>query len=385
MVFDNNQFSCELPVFGKKIGFYSAKFNKLSGSIPVLPTALQSLYLNDNYLNDHNLTLTNGLAYLSIGNNMMGGSIPFFPLTLIRFLAQNNDFSGVLPKLPFGMEFINLSNNIHLQGTVNISKPMLVDISNTSISNFLMASSLSLAQCNLDNTPLLGKVSSSLYSKCSRNNLIADSGTYSALLTSTSLLAYSSCRYDVPIVSDLSVNSSIGTQSHYLTLTSVDLITSTDFIDTGYRSNEFYTFESSATESTEKELLSEMTITSTTLTTYNTILTYSSTNSVAQNPITRKVVDKVATTIYLSPLKSSTVVTTKKTKSSAQTIVYSTISVIYAQLNPSNTLDLTKITLSAYLLIKIFLNWGLIIYIMTEFKKMGRKPKNRTTFAMSEL
>ena len=193
MTFEYNLFNGSLPKFPLNIRHFAADGNAFTGSIPTLPVYLNTLLLTFNqltqlppsfpallstiYLNDNLLVgsipapLLESIVHLTLENNQLSGSIPKLPSSLVTLDIRDNNFTGVLPTLPYDIEFIYIGPGNQLSGSVNVSKPSVIDLRDNYIYDLTIKDRSSLVICNLDNTALFGKVNA--LTMCSRLGLVS--------------------------------------------------------------------------------------------------------------------------------------------------------------------------------------------------------------------
>ena len=349
----SNEFTGTIPELEPTLNSFEVSANKLIGNIPVLPTVLRSLYLYNNKLNgsiplispnliyfvaSQNLltgtlpTNLNRLQILSLGSNLLFGDIPAIPSTMQVLFLSRNYFSGCLPQLPAKVFALELFDNPLLQGSINTTIMSEIRIQNTSISEFIHLNTSILTKCFLNNTALLGKVDG--YTQCSRGNLFT--------LQSTCL------------------NESIN-------LTSSTALSSTSIIATIIQN--VGTLASQVIDDTTSHTVA-----------------ISSIASIVATRLTRKLQSSssIPTILSTTQNKSSQIGRTSHTSvyNRITNTAYATTTLLYLE---PRSID-QKITLTLSLAIHLFINWGLIIFIINEAKRSysKRSPK-RTVLSMGDV
>ncbi len=234
--------------------------------------------------------------------------------------------------------YINLSDNPLLEGTLNVTRAIDILISNTSISELIHKNATKLINCNLNNTALLGKVDG--FTQCDRSNLF----TLDSNCGSTSYL-YSNSYSTLP---STSIDPMLSTASPATDDSSTIILS-------------VHTFEISST--------------------YRVTSTIYMTTSSLPVPLrlTRKINDQGKATFTQIDQKSTTAIVIKTTVSRQISIVSTTIS----NFSEPKSVDFQNIKFTFTLAIRLFINWGLIIYIITECKRSYAKRTNKNKKILS--
>ena len=133
----------------------------------LLPPMTVSLFLGDNRLTGSISSIPSTMIVFQVQNNKLNGLLPVLPTGLKYLGVSNNNFTGTLPTLPYFITDVFIGPGNQLGGSVNVSKPFNLNLKDNLIYDLIINDTASLVTCNLDNTPLLGKVDS--LTKCSRN------------------------------------------------------------------------------------------------------------------------------------------------------------------------------------------------------------------------
>ncbi len=311
----NNQISGHIPTLPIRLLVFRAENNNLIGLLPSLPLTLTYLQVNRNGLSGNLPVLPSLLSYIEISTNYFDGSVPLIPNSLTTIYMSNNNFNGILSPLSTSIRSLYLSNNYELRGNLSLTRPLQVYIQNTKISEFSIADMSSLYACFLDNTPLLGKVDN--YTKCSQFNLYSLNATFSSLASTEVRTIDTSSTHIVSTASTLHTERIVSTTNH---------ISTTQFMPL-----------------------------------FSTIISTSNQFSIIATTQVKR-----STSILLNPIKSILLKSIQTPTSTRQ----STYSILIAPTTTS-----ISITFTIYSVIKLCINWGFIIFILSEFK--NRRIKKR--------
>ncbi len=340
-----NQFVGQVPKPPQSLRYLYLHTNKLNGTIPLVTSSLVHLYLGNNLLTGTIPTLLLSLTALSLYSNLLEGNIPSLPNSLLDLYLDKNRLSGCIPPM-LNLYYIYLTDNPLLEGALNVTRATRIDISNTSISELVHKNAILLTSCVLSNTPLLGKVDG--FTQCARSNLF----TKNSSCGSTSHL-YSNSYFTLPSTSMSLMHSTASPIS-----TSIDLFSELDgsstvstFIDS------LHTFEVNSTYTIKATTKSSLPV-----------------------PIrlTRKINDQAKSISSQIDQKSTTPLI--KTTLNRQTSTVSTTSISYLE---PKSVDFQNIKFTLSLAIRLFINWGLIIYIITESKRLYTKRTKKNTKILS--
>ncbi len=318
---DGNKLTGEIPQLPNTIKVLSIDSNQFSGTIPMLPKNMTTLEIGRNLLTGHLPDIPSTMKQLSTTENMLYGPIPILPMTMTELFLGSNNFSGCVPLMPFKVTNLVLRGNMHLQGFITITETYQVDISFTQISQFTIINNFYLQFCDLSSTPLLGKVDS--YSGCYRRDLYTLEG---------------SCALNTTLNTATAIVSASSNSSSSSAL--FDTPSTVAISDTPLSSS----YESTALRVTRLTRKPSFAIISSTL--------HSS-----------------GTSTQSTLLKSSTLAT-----------LYD----IYIQ-NNQNVLSFPEIKLSLFLVIKVLLNWGILVYALSELKRNRSAIKHKQAMSLSDI
>ena len=125
-----------------------------------LPPLIKRLVLSDNILTGSISSIPSTMQVFQVQNNKLTGSLPVLPNGLKYLGISNNNLTGTLPTLPYYITDVFIGPGNQLSGSVNVSKPYNLNLKDNLIYDLHINNATSLVTCNLDNTPLLGKVDS---------------------------------------------------------------------------------------------------------------------------------------------------------------------------------------------------------------------------------
>eukprot|EP00835_Amoeboradix_gromovi_P006427 NODE_753_length_4542_cov_0.261535.p2 type:complete len:184 gc:universal NODE_753_length_4542_cov_0.261535:1756-1205(-) len=124
-------------------------------------TAFYKIQEKKNSVNDDDSLITcsipaplpNSLKYLDLTSNKLSGPIPSLPALLSNLFLGFNQISGELPVLPLDLGNLDLQS-LDVNGTIHLSLPGFISISNTSISSVTFDNYGSLYYCDMRDTNL---------------------------------------------------------------------------------------------------------------------------------------------------------------------------------------------------------------------------------------
>ena len=208
-----NNFNGPIPTnWPNRIKTINLNKNQFSGNVPInWPGGLINLQLGENQLTSelskdwpislvvlelYNNKLTgpipvgfpNGLQILNLGSNRMNGTIPVLPSSLTLLRIDRNSFSGDILNFPRGVTNLAANNN-KLSGKLVLTKPIIVDISNNSISDIQISDTSALADCDISLNPLLNHPQVSRLTMCAINGLYSITPARSSVFSSRKLSA----------------------------------------------------------------------------------------------------------------------------------------------------------------------------------------------------
>ena len=207
---DNNRFNGSLPAFPSNAYALSLSMNQFSGDLPEIPVNTRILALGTNAIVGQIPALPPYLIALSLLGNYLTGPLPPLGSSLQTLYVYNNNLNGTLPLIPYGVQYLKLGPFNQMSGSANLSKPYNIDLRDNFIYDLYIKDTTALSQCNLDNTPLLNKVTS--LTMCSRNKLYAVT-SLSTKTSSTLPLTRSYSTIAIPIT-DVPETSAIDVEKH---------------------------------------------------------------------------------------------------------------------------------------------------------------------------
>ena len=224
-----NEITGNLPtIWPPFLRFFNVQANRLTGTIPIFPNSMLSLYMSDNLLNGTlpliwppnlsefvvygnkftgtiPITFPSTLSQLNVGTNKLSGGFPSKIPPFLRWLHVDNNFlTGLVPsEIRRTFVHLRLNENLGLYGDVTnitnaelnelwlttpglesgtkftgklvLNRPSVVFIRGNSITDLVVLDTSNLVYCDISDNPLLGNPNIANLTMCTKNGLYTSS------------------------------------------------------------------------------------------------------------------------------------------------------------------------------------------------------------------